>query len=98
MIYTIGLTNGYDDLLSRFPEAKKIGRSKDYLGGSVWETYEEAQAFVDSLPNEHCPNWNAADFSVYGVDADWDLDAYDGDPGAPWMNLLRDAPLVKLDG
>ena len=96
MIYTFGRTSNYDKDLSARDDVKKIGRQEDYAGGSVWRTYEEAQAFVDSLPNEFCPDWYAKDFSVYGVIAEWETETYQGDEGAPWRNLRKDSLLVKL--
>lgn len=96
MIYTFGRTSSYDEELRKSPPPKKIGRRRDYPGGAVWRTRAEAQAFVDSLPNEYCPTWNAEDFSVYGVLADWETEAYKGEPDAPWMSLKNDAQLVKL--
>lgn len=97
MIYTFGRTSGYDADLSARDDVMKIGRRGDYPGGSVWRTREEAQAFVDSLPNEFCPKWHAKDFSVYGVLADWETGAYQGETGVPWWNLKEDSPLVKLE-
>jgi len=95
VIYTFGRTSAYEEAFLTQTEVKKVGQQGDYPGGSVWRTREEAQAFVDSLPNRHCPDWAAADFSVYGVEADWDTDAY-VESGAPWRSLKRDARLVKL--
>jgi len=98
MIYTFGRTFTYDKYLrtAMFPE--KLGRSNGYPGGSVWKTREEAQAFVDSFPNGHCPDWEPEDFSVYGVEADWETDTYiyAGDHRAPWRSLKRNAKLIKL--
>ena len=75
----------------------KIGKTADYKGGAEWRTREEAQAFVDSLPTEHCPAWDAKDFSVYGVLADWVPGTYVADDGEPWYSLKEDSPLVKLE-
>lgn len=97
MIFTFGRTSGYDEHIATEPNPKKIGKRDDYPGGSVWRTRAEAQAFVDSLPNEFCPDWHAKDFSVYGVEANWVTGTYVGDKDAPWMSLLEDSPLVKLE-
>ena len=97
MIYTFGRTKGYDEHLCTQVAPKKMGKQDDYAGGSVWRTRKEAQAFVDSLPNKYCPNWKAEDFSVYGVNANWETDVYKGEPEALWHSLWKDAPLVKLE-
>jgi len=97
MIFTFGRTSSYDRDFNTESNPKKLGPQSDgYPGGSVWKTREEAQAFVDSLPNKYCPTLNAKDFSVYGVLADWDTDVYKSDSEASWANLKIDAPLVKL--
>lgn len=96
MIYTLGRTTNYNKYLRENPEAEKLGRTDDYPGGSVWRTQEEAQTYVDGLPNAPCPEWSAADFSVYGVEADWEVDTYQEDPAKPWRALKRNALLVLL--
>lgn len=97
MIYTLGRTGGYEETFRTNPNPKKVGRRSDYPGGSVWQTKEEAQAFVDSLPNAFGPDWYAEDFSVYGVLANWETGVYRGEEGVPWNNLKEDSRLVKLD-
>lgn len=82
MIFTLGKTDLYESLLGLFPDACKAGRSDSEEGGSVWQTREEAQAAC------------SPDFTVYGVDADWDADTYTGDTGG--RHLMRDAALVRL--
>lgn len=96
MIFTFGRTSAYEEHIRTTEEPMKIGKTADHSGGAVWRTRKEAQDFVDSLPNEFCPDWNAKDFSVYGVLADWVTGAYVGED-SPWMNLLEDALLVKLE-
>ena len=40
-----------------------------------------------------------SDFSVYGVEADWETQTAEStDPAGGWRDLLVDAPLVKLEG
>lgn len=97
MIYTFGRTSAYEKHIRETEEPMKIGKTADYKGGAVWRTREEAQAFVDSMPNEFCPDWHAKDFSVYGVLADWVTGTYVGEERAPWYSLKEDAPLVKLE-
>jgi hypothetical protein len=96
MIYTFGRTSSYDEAFKANTPPMKVGRSEDYEGGSVWQTKTAAQAFVDSLPNESCPDWRREDFSVYGVDASWENDTYQSDPSVSWRSLKRDALLIHL--
>jgi hypothetical protein len=65
----------------------KKGRRDDYLGGSVWQTFEEAAA--------HIGIYKLIGFSVFGVMADWETDVAEN-PNAPWHNLLIDAELVLV--
>jgi len=91
MIYTLGKTDLYEKYLDHKPDAKKKGRTKDYEGGTVWETTEDAQKYI----NECCsPN----EFSIYGVEADWKRDTLpEIDPtGYNSRSLKRDAKLVRL--
>jgi hypothetical protein len=62
MIYTIGKTELYEQYFKERRTVKKQGRTKDYPGGSVWQTREEA---------EKCCSKG---YSVYGVEADWERD------------------------
>jgi hypothetical protein len=100
MIFTFGHRQSYDSALQTAADQRikvnKIGCNDDYPGGSVWRTRAEAQAYLDSLPNEDYPNWQAADFAVYGVLADWDADTYQHKHES-WRSLLRDAELVQLE-
>ena len=47
--YTVGKTDVYDPHIANSPNAKKIGKRDDYLGGWVWSNYNEAQQFADDL-------------------------------------------------
>jgi len=62
MIYTIGHTESYEKYFKEQEVPRKLGKAKDYIGGSVWETFEEAK--------QNCP----VNYSVYGVKADWKKD------------------------
>jgi hypothetical protein len=102
MIYTLGRTVAYDEALAHSAEPMKLGQRqpcaefpRGYEGGSVWETRAQAQAYVDSLPNELNPTWNAVDFSVYAVDADWETDTYQV-AGAAWRSLLYDRRIISM--
>ena len=83
MIYTVGNTKDYTRYFLEQGTPKKKGKTPSFVGGSVWPTKEEAQKF--------CP----IDFSVYGVNADWEKDT-EPDITGLWNNLLIDAELVQL--
>ncbi len=85
MIYTCGNTKSYEQYFKEEKYPKKKGKDLDggYVGGSVWKTRQEAQ--------QHCP----INYSVYGVDADWNNDT-ETIPNQTWNNLLIDALLIKL--
>ncbi len=95
MIYTFGRTSAYEKALRDNSKIEKCGKTKDHDGGTVWKTLEQAQAFVDSLPNKHCPEWYAKDFSVYGVDADWNKDVTHSN--MPWSTLKVHSLIIELE-
>lgn len=82
MIYTIGYTKSYEKSFEDHSIVFKKGRDKDYEGGSVWKTYEEA---VREKPEG---------YSVYGVLADWETETIPSE-GNSWHCLLVDAKLEK---
>jgi len=90
LIFTIGYREHYDKYFrDSIPEDKvpvKLGRGGGYQGGCVWRTSEEAQKYLDDR--------NMHDYSVYGVEADWDKDTEPSN--APFNNLIRNAILVEL--
>ncbi|MCK5617714.1 hypothetical protein KAR91_88435 [Candidatus Pacearchaeota archaeon] len=96
MIYTLGNTDIY---LKRHREGVKtntpmvkIGRHADYVGGSVWKTQEEVQAWIDT----HQPRLKG--YAVFGVIADWNLEtAPPAKLQMPWRDLLVDSEIVLLD-
>jgi hypothetical protein len=84
MIYTIGHTDSYEQYFKEYVTPEKLGRTSDYPGGSVWKTPEEAQ--------KSCPN----NYSVYGVDADWEKDT-EASKSENWHDLIKTATLIKLN-
>lgn len=71
--FTIGHTKSYNEALNNDPEhAYKLGATKDYEGGWIWKTAEEAQNFIQS-DAFHKIDWgdgrsrNPVNFSVYKV-------------------------------
>jgi len=87
IIYTIGFTLDYERYFLSQDRVIKQGRTNDYPGGGVWQTFEEAKAHCDK--NEG--------FSVYGVIANWD-DTAESKDGGGMRHLLRDSKLIKLEG
>lgn len=83
MIYTIGHKKMYEKYFEEIPKLKKMGKTSDYEGGTVWKTLQEAK--------EYCPE----DYEVYGVEADWEKDTEPSNI-AEWRYLMVDAELVKL--
>jgi len=82
----------------------KKGRDGSYAGGAVWQTREEADASIKAKFKA-----KSGDYSVFGVDADWDEDTEEpgqaqhdaaavlGLPPVRHRMLKRDALLVRLD-
>jgi hypothetical protein len=83
MIYTIGHTESYERYFREQKQSKKLGRTKDFCGGSVWKLVDEAKKF--------CPKG----YSVYGVKANWKKDTIKSKDGN-WNDLLKTSNLVKL--
>jgi len=83
MIYTVGLTEAYEQCFKEQDKPQKLGRTKDYPGGSVWLTKEEAE--------RHC----TPEFSVYGVVAHWEKDTVPSEDG-DWHDLLVTSELRKV--
>jgi hypothetical protein len=97
--YTIGRTSGYDRALVENSETLKIGRQPDYQGGWVWQTREEAEAFlsqgkieISGVPQDH------STFSVYGLvlPTSWDTDVSKELDECGVHMLLNDAKVVGL--
>lgn len=84
MIFTIGYTENYERYFIEQPKPRKLGRTADYPGGSVWRTFEEAKL--------NCPDG----YSVYGVLANWETDTEPSNEGE-WHDLLITSDLIKLD-
>lgn len=88
MIYTLGKTEAYEGYFqSNAPDPTfKQGRTEDYPGGTVWETREQAQAFVDTIEG----------FKVYSVMASWEADTVPTATGPEGSHdLLRDSLIIE---
>jgi hypothetical protein len=85
VIFTIGRKLAYEAALDDPAVEKplKMGKSDDYVGGSVWKTPEGAR--------KNCP----PGFIVYGVLADWEKDTAPSKEGN-WHDLLKDSEFVRL--
>lgn len=84
MIYTIGHKESYERYFEEQGTPRKLGRTNNHSGGSVWKTKEEAQKACDINIG----------FAVYGVIADWDKDTV---PTLdPWNELLITSELCKI--
>jgi len=84
MIYTIGRTAAYEKNFIDLPIVEKLGRTDDYPGGCVWKTREEAEKYCQG------------DYSVYGVDADWEKDTEASIVNNGCHDLLKTSKLIKL--
>lgn len=84
MIFTIGYTESYERYFIEQKQPRKLGRTNDYVGGSVWRTFEEAKL--------NCPD----SYSVYGVLANWETETEPSKDGN-WNDLLITSDLVQLD-
>ncbi len=64
--YTIGHKASYDrDLKDRI--AHKVGRTEDYPGGWIWETREEAEAFLNKTNRMRDFGQGPRECDVYGL-------------------------------
>jgi len=88
MIFTIGHTQSYQLYFEKSKlngeSCNKLGRTKDYVGGSVWKTFEEATMACSE------------NYSVYGVEADWDRETVRSEDG-DWNDLLVSSRLIDLN-
>ena len=89
MIFTIGRKLAYDVALDDPTEEHpmKLGRSENYVGGSVWKTVLQAQRYA--------AHKKLKGFAVYGVLADWDKDTEKSKDG-PYHDLLTDSEFVRV--
>lgn len=91
MIYTIGHKSSYERYFAEQGQPRKLGRTPDYPGGSVWETAAAAQVYAAAHTEQ--------EYAVYGVLADWNTDTAPTEyPLATWRDLLVTSDLVRLTG
>ena len=91
MIYTVGRTESYRKYMEQCgEECKKLGKGfykgKDYTGGSVWKTSQEAKEYL--ILHE------LSSYSVWEIDADWDKDTEEN-PDNSFRNLLVTSRIVR---
>lgn len=94
VIYTFGHEEHYEEGMKEFHQEKggyfKKGMTQDgYPGGSVFGTFEEAQAYLDLH--------NMNDHKVYGVVANWHTDTEPSKHG-DFHDLLITSRLVQVKG
>jgi hypothetical protein len=92
MIYTVGLKDKYEQRIDQ-GTALKAGPHNDAQGkyqhgGWVWQSAEEARAFLRSRKGGELRE-------VYAVMAEWELDTMVV-PGQPTRCLTRDAIVFRL--
>jgi hypothetical protein len=94
VIYCVGDRARYEAKLAAGEPLHKIGRGirkgTYYEGGSVWQTVDDARAFivVNKLEDSR---------AVYGVLADWEADTLPV-PRESYRRLLKTSPIVRLPG
>lgn len=92
MIYTVGLIEKYERQIDEGTAIKLAGHAdsagNSYPGGWVWQTAEEAHAYLVARNSTH-------NRRVYGVMADWAKDTAVV-PGQPTRCLTRSALVVRL--
>ena len=92
MIYTIGSAKSYLDAMLASGEVvhkSGAGSPAGYIGGYAFKTIEDAQRRIDEYGD------SPYQFSIFGLDADWEKDTVPNDEGW-WHNLTKDAPLIVL--
>lgn len=87
MIYTVGNTKNYKAAIEEHGEIYKQGETIDYAGGIVFETQEDATAYIELMSK-------SKEWSVWGVDANWITDTYPDMEG--YTYLLWDSLIIEL--
>lgn len=88
MIYTLGYKEHYrKGLKEHGKEFKKLGRTKDYSGGSVWQTSKEVFDYI----KENSPRLD--NYGVFEIDANWDQDTEEC--GEEWHDLLKTSRIIR---
>ncbi len=94
MIYCIGDRARYEARLAAGEPLHKIGRGirkgTYYEGGSVWQTEDDARAFIIANKLE-------GSRAVYGVLADWETDTLPV-PRESYRRLVKASRIVRLPG
>jgi len=80
MIYTIGKKSIYDIYIKNDINPRKLGKTDNYPGGSVWRYKKEVEKFLTK------------GYEVYGVLADWEKDTKQSNDGK-WNDLLKSSKL-----
>ena len=100
MIYTIGPSEEYREGIAKAKRKhlvfRKMGCTRTYGGGEVWDRREAAQAWIDVLGMEG--------YEVFGAKTDWVKHTRPatwrpgpGQPDPTFRELLRNAEIVILE-
>jgi len=92
MLYTVGQRDGYHQTyMKRKLEGKELykeGKTDKHNGGTIWETEEEAQKYLNDHPN--------LPYIVFGVDTDMS-NVYNDEKSPTGLSLVENAPIIILD-
>jgi hypothetical protein len=88
MVYTLGNKESYRRGLKEHGEDfKKLGRTEDYSGGSVWQTSKEVFDYI----KENSPRLDA--YGVFEIDANWEQDTEEC--GESFHDLLKTSRITR---
>lgn len=89
MVYTLGYKPAYrKGLKEQGKDFRKLGRTGDYTGGSVWKTAKEVFQYIESQGER------LKDYGVFEIDADWDRDTA-SNAYTPFNDLLVTSRIVR---
>jgi hypothetical protein len=94
--FTIGRQSVYDVYMNNDPDAKKLGKRREYYGGWVWSSSADANSFLVSSDFLVCFPEGPSDFAVYELQlpTGWSVDV--GPLGLDGVHhLINDAKLVR---
>lgn len=87
MIFTVGNTRTYEELLDGEEPLMKTGKRFGYEGGTVFKSAEDALAYLE--------HEKLNSYRVYGVNASWKHHTYrDDETGLSYLRV--DAQIVRL--
>ena len=87
MIYSVGPAKVYRAAQEIYGPQYKSGRHDDYSGGCAFETYANAQRYIDEKGPDDM------EFAVFGLEAEWNVDTEPSEDSW-WHYLLNSRPLI----